>query len=196
MAVTQITTPQIKDSAVTTAKILDTNVTFAKLLLATDPGLEDSTGTRVKVDGTTIGRGASGIFVANDGIGSAQLGILTTKGDLIGYSTVPGPVPVGANGEYLVANSAATFGIEWAAFTGLATSNFVDSEVPSGTVNGTNPTFTLANTPTTGTVHLYRNGIRQKAGSGNDYQISAATITFETGNEPQTGDLLLADYRK
>jgi hypothetical protein len=71
----------------------------------------------------------------------------------------------------------------------------VDSEAPSGTINGSNDTFTLANTPASGSLHLYKNGIRQRAGGGNDYTLSTATITFEAGNIPQTGDILLADYR-
>lgn len=78
---------------------------------------------------------------------------------------------------------------------GYTTANFIDNEVPSGTVNGVNATFTLANTPTAGTVHLYKNGIRQTPGAGLDYTISTATITMLAGNLPQTGDALLADYR-
>ena len=41
-----------------------------------------------------------------------------------------------------------------------ATTNFADSETPSGTVNGINDTFTLANTPTAGTVRVYVEGER------------------------------------
>lgn len=79
---------------------------------------------------------------------------------------------------------------------GLSSANFADNEVPAGTVDGVNATFTLAATPTAGTQHLYKNGIRQNPGAGNDYTISTATITFLAGNIPQTGDALLADYRK
>lgn len=68
----------------------------------------------------------------------------------------------------------------------------VKNEVPSGTLNGSNTVFTLANTPTAGSVHLYLNGIRQRAG-GQDYSITDDTITFVTA--PETGDILLADYR-
>jgi hypothetical protein len=70
----------------------------------------------------------------------------------------------------------------------------VYSEVPSGTVNGTNDTFTLAATPASGTLRLYKNGLRQKAGAGNDYTLATTTITFLAGNIPVTGDNLLADY--
>jgi hypothetical protein len=77
---------------------------------------------------------------------------------------------------------------------GLTASNFVYGESPSGTINGVNPTFTLANTPTG--LSLYKNGLRQAAGAGNDYTLAAATITFLAGNIPQTGDVLMADYSK
>lgn len=73
------------------------------------------------------------------------------------------------------------------------TAGFVDEEIPSGAVNGSNVTFTLANTPIAGSVKLYKNGIRMKQG-GADYSISGLTITFVTA--PATGDVLLADYRK
>lgn len=78
----------------------------------------------------------------------------------------------------------------------LTATNFVYGETPSGTVNGINDTFTLANTPTAGTVALYVNGLRMKSGSGNDYTISGSTITFEAGAIPLTGDVLQADYQK
>lgn len=74
---------------------------------------------------------------------------------------------------------------------GLTTSNFVTGEVPSGTIDGTNTTFTIANTPTTA-IKLYLNGIRQKLST--DYTFSGTTITFTTA--PTSGDLLLTDYSK
>lgn len=76
----------------------------------------------------------------------------------------------------------------------LSPSNFVTEETPSGTINGSNTTFTLANTPTAGTVKLYLNGVRQKSGAGNDYTISTTTITMTTA--PVSGDVLLVDYMK
>lgn len=68
------------------------------------------------------------------------------------------------------------------------------SESPSGTINGSNTDFTIAHTPASGTLRVYKNGIRQHSGAGNDYTLATATITFLTGNLPQTGDTLLADY--
>jgi len=76
----------------------------------------------------------------------------------------------------------------------LSTSNFVTEETPSGSINGSNTAFTLANTPTAGTVKVFLNGIRQKSGAGNDYTISTNVITMTTA--PISGDVLFVDYMK
>jgi hypothetical protein len=72
--------------------------------------------------------------------------------------------------------------------------NIVTRETPSGTINGSNVTFTLAATPVSGTEQLFLNGILQEPGAGNDYTISGATITYLTA--PATGDRLRANYLK
>ena len=77
---------------------------------------------------------------------------------------------------------------------GLASTNFVDKEIPSGLINGANATYTLSNTPTTGSEHLYVNGILQESGSGNDYTIAAATITMLS--VLIAGDKIRVSYRK
>lgn len=77
---------------------------------------------------------------------------------------------------------------------GLSSSNFVDKEVPSGAINGSNTSFVLVNTPTAGTEHVYLNGILQESGAGNDYTISTATITMLTA--PLTGEKIRVTYRK
>lgn len=78
--------------------------------------------------------------------------------------------------------------------TGLVNANFVDKEVPTGAINGSNVTYTLANTPTAGSEHVYLNGVLQESGSGNDYTISSATITYLTA--PLTGEKIRCSYRK
>lgn len=79
---------------------------------------------------------------------------------------------------------------------GVAAADIIDGETPAGTMNGSNPTFTLANTPVAGSVKLYLRGVRLRSGAGNDYTISGGTITMLTGKLPQSGDNFLADYRK
>lgn len=77
---------------------------------------------------------------------------------------------------------------------GLGTSNFVTRETPSGSINGSNTTFTLANTPTVGTEQVDLNGLQQDQGAGNDYTISGATITALTA--PLTGEKIRVTYMK
>lgn len=76
---------------------------------------------------------------------------------------------------------------------GLNNSNFVDKEVPSGSINGVNTAFTLGNTPVAGSEHVYLNGVLQESGGGNDYTISGANITMVTA--PLTGEKLRVSYR-
>jgi hypothetical protein len=71
---------------------------------------------------------------------------------------------------------------------------FVDLEVPSGTINGTNKVFTLAFAPNPQlSLRVSNNGILLKQGA--DYTLSGSTVTFVTAAVPQTGDLLTASYR-
>jgi len=76
-----------------------------------------------------------------------------------------------------------------------STITFVDKETPSGAVNGLNATFTLAGAPSpAASLHLFRNGLLMKEGF--DYTINGATISFVAASIPQSGDTLLASYRK
>lgn len=84
---------------------------------------------------------------------------------------------------------------DWTTFNNKAViTNRITREVPSGTKNGSNTAFTLANTPTSGTEMLFVNGILQNAGSGNDYTISGANITMATA--PISTDTILCTYWK
>lgn len=76
-------------------------------------------------------------------------------------------------------------------------SGFVDKEIPTGLINGSNTTFSLANTNViSGSEHVYLNGVLQESAAGNDYTIVNATgvITYLTA--PITGDKLRVTYRK
>jgi len=78
--------------------------------------------------------------------------------------------------------------------TTLTAANFVTRETPSGSTNGVNTTFTLANVPITGTEHLFLNGVLMEPGTGNDYTISGASITMLTA--PFAGDKIRVSYQK
>lgn len=73
----------------------------------------------------------------------------------------------------------------------LNTSDFVNGETPSGTVDGVNKDFTLANTPVAGTLKIYL-GTRQQEGS--DYTLSGTVISFTYA--PPQGSTILCDYEK
>ncbi len=55
---------------------------------------------------------------------------------------------------------------------------FIYKETPSGLLDNTNNTFTLAHIPAEGSEHLYLNGVLQESGATADYIISGSTITF------------------
>lgn len=74
-----------------------------------------------------------------------------------------------------------------------SSTTIVENETPSGTVNGSNVTFTIANTPATNSLKVYVGGVRMKAGSPGDYTLSGSTITFATA--PDNGAIILCDYR-
>ena len=76
--------------------------------------------------------------------------------------------------------------------TDLESDAFVTREVPSGSVNGSNVTFTLANTPVAGSEQVYLNGLLQDPGAGNSYTIAGSTITFLSA--PLTNDEIHVSY--
>ena len=81
--------------------------------------------------------------------------------------------------------------------SGTVSSNvvFVDSETPTGTLDGTNTSFQLSQLPMpVGSLEFYRNGLVLQAG-GVDYTLSGQSITFVASDPPQPGDILQAYYR-
>lgn len=80
--------------------------------------------------------------------------------------------------------------------TSLPTSTtFVDAEIPSGTKNGTNVTFTLAGTPSpSSSLQLFVGGLLMMPGTAGDYVLGTATITMNVA--PGVNDTMLAYYRK
>ena len=106
----------------------------------------------------------------------------TLSGSTIGFMTAATPQP----GDTLLA---------WYRTTSSGSFSYSDQETPSGTVDGSNATFTLAHVPNppNGLI-LFRNGVATMAG-GFDYALAGNTITFVTAATPQPGDTLLAWYR-
>lgn len=72
--------------------------------------------------------------------------------------------------------------------------HFADDETPTGTIDGSNDTFTLAHEPSPAeSLLLFRNGVEQVAGT--NFTLTGSTIVFASGATPRTGNLLRAWYR-
>jgi hypothetical protein len=63
-------------------------------------------------------------------------------------------------------------------------------QVPTGTINGSNPTFTLSGSPSV--IMLFKNGQLMLQGAGNDFTLSTNTITYVTASIPVAGDQHIA----
>ena len=75
------------------------------------------------------------------------------------------------------------------------THGHVFNDIPSGVIDGSNDIFFLTDTPVPqGSLQLYKNGILQMSGVGNDYTFDTNTIIFEPTNIPPVGSNLLASY--
>lgn len=182
--------------------MMTTNVVIANPATAIFDGVTLATTDRLLLTGQTAGA-ENGIYIFN---GSATA--LTRSVDSDTFNEIAGMLVASAAGGtanagkvVLFTNIAGgTLGTTVITSTvvnatpGLLTSNFVDKEIPSGSINSSNTTFTLANTPTAGSEHGYLNGVLQESGAGNDYTISGSVITYLTA--PLTGEKLRFSYRK
>ena len=143
----------------------------------------------------------NGIYVVN------ASGVPTRATDMNVWTEVPGAFVAVEEGTTNVdtiwlctSNQGGTLGSTAITFqqipttAGLSNTNFVDKEIPSGSINGSNTAFTLANTPVVGSEHVYLNGVLQESGAGNDYTISGTAITMLSA--PLTGEKLRVSYRK
>jgi hypothetical protein len=174
-------------------------------------GITVVVGNRILVKSQTTTSG-NGIYTVTT-VGTGANGVWARALDMDAWDEVPGAMTVVEEGTahadtvwLCTSNQGGTIGttaIVWYAMPmtagtgGLQESNFVDNETPSGTVNGSNVTFTLANAPSpAASLQLFVNGLLQESGSGNDYTLSSATITFLTGAIPVTGDKIRGYYRK
>lgn len=194
MAKTQVISGDIRDSAVTNVHII----------------------AAAGIDATKIGGGqvSSTEFDFLNGVGSQVVGTTDTREfsnktmtgttnvvtatyirNVDGSQTlVSGVVP---SAGWTLTASSATVAAWTAPAAGLSTSNFVFNEIPSGTPNGVLAVFGLANTASsTGSIKVYKNGLRQLHGASNDVVVNTTGLTFNAGNIPQTNDNILVDYMK
>lgn len=177
---------------------------------------QDTSGTTYSAS-TATGLALTGtVFSINPGNGiSAAANALVAVGNATNLISVGASgigITDGTSGQFIVAN--ASNHASWATMssdvtignTGVATVNhtagsgflkytdFVYNETPTGTVNGSNTAFTIANTPQNSSLELVLNGMVLEPGAGNDYTISGTAITMLFA--PATGDKLRAYYTK
>jgi hypothetical protein len=157
-----------------------TGSTFAVKLSSTGGlSFDGSSNVQIALDGTNLSLSSSGLKIANGTAGQVLLA---------GASGVAAMTSI--SGDFTLSSA----GVATAASAIMKTTNFIRNETPSGTINSSNTTFTLANTPVAGSEALYWNAVRMFPGAGNDYTISGGTIT--TLFTPDTGDRLAVDYLK
>ena len=161
------------------------NVFAVKLAAAGGITFDGSQQLQIPANGSSINVSGSGIKVADSASGGQVM--IGGSANVATFTTLSGDI-----------STITTAGVVTLATTiGKPATNYVVNEVPSGTVNGSNATFTMAAAPLAGKEQLYLNGVKQFPGAGNDYTISGATITML--NIPQstgTPDRLTVDYWK
>lgn len=186
------------------------NANDIALTLATNSGLTISSGLKILSDTVTantigINLTANGSSIKFDSASFADGGSETlalaagVAGS--GLALTTGVLSVNVDGSTIEINSD-TLRVKAAGITAneLASNSVtfaktyqVVREVPSGTVNGSNTTFTPANLFVNGSEMVFLNGILQNSG-GNDYTGNGTTIVFTSA--PLTGDVVLVSYWK
>jgi hypothetical protein len=102
-----------------------------------------------------------------------------------------------AAGDNVTITSASNGQVKISASSGN-TKTLVFNEKLTGTANGSNTFFTLANTPSSNSeVSIFLNGqLLTPAGvhTFQDYSVTGSNVFFSTGSTPESGDLLLSVY--
>jgi hypothetical protein len=133
--------------------------------------------------GTAAAAGSSGTFLRDDDT-IVAFDATNPSTQAFGDSAAVGSATVAARRDHKHAMMAAP-----------ATVNMIVGELATTVWNGVLTDYILAHTPTALSYAVYKNGLRQQAGAGNDYTLTTATITFLAGNLPIAGDVVLVDYR-
>lgn len=206
----------------TQPRIAQTRIAFKdSCRAATESNIADlGAGAPNTVDGVSVAQGdrilvksqtsapENGIYQV-DTVGTGADGSWSRVDDLDADSDIDAPCmlvmvvegTVNSLEGFLQTNLAAavvgTDALNWAMFTSVGEfdiGDVVPREVPSGAIDNSNTTYTLANTPEAGSEEVYLNGLLQNEGAGNDYTISGATITML--DAPKSGDVILVSYWK
>lgn len=176
-----------------------------------------STADKLKLDNLTSGGGGGSnqVYVWNE----SPTGLRDGNNDLFTLNQSPVPASSlllfkngllmrsGASSDYTLSGNEITFtstaipesyDLLLASYcVGITLYVHVFAESPVGSKNSINRNFDLVDSPVpTGSLLLFKNGILQRTGSGNDYTLSGLTITFESPSIPESPDTLVAYYTK
>lgn len=156
----------------------------------------------------------SGILAKSNGGAGADMssvtfpgsGTLMTTATSVAASQLPNPSAstlggiestVGASHQWIA--SISTSGVpaltqpSYSDLSGTPTPPTLNQAAPTGTINGSNTSFTLSPTPTASAdVTCFQNGLMLQQGAGNDYTISGATLTWLTA--PASGAKILCTW--
>jgi len=160
--------------------------------VATSPDPKNFTDSNFFVSGSIGAQGTSnagtsvfgGDVVVSGALNAKQgVGTLATSTSVIHISSSNAPT----SGSVLVARSSTEASWQQA---------IVFGEQPTGTKNGSNVTFTLANGVINNTdLMFFVNGLLQLSGAANDYTLTGSEINFNPGLAPFPDDVLTAIYR-
>lgn len=195
----------ISNGAITNAKITDGTITLAKLASSSTSGqMIVTNGSNVPSyvtmsgDATVSSTGAITIEsnavttskIADANVTLAKIQSLDATKFIIGTAS-GNNTQVAMSGDATM-TEAGVVTVDSSVVVKVA--DIITRETPSGTQDGTNPTFVLANVPKLGTEHVFVNGLLQDAGGSNDYTISGDTITFAFN--PEATDKIRVSYFK
>jgi len=176
-------TVEISSNAV---QVKDAGITNAKLAGGiTDDKLDSDYIQTSEVDDSTIEFAGGNLNVKDLGIDTVQLADEAVTESKIDIFNAP------VEGYYLKYTSN---GLEWADVDedAVKEDDLIFHEIPSGSINSINTSFTLSSTPVTGTVQVFLNGLLQAPGTGMDYTVSGNAIEF--AKAPRTNSDLYAHY--
>ncbi|MGI9162286.1 MAG: hypothetical protein ACR2JI_05090 [Mycobacterium sp.] len=176
-----------------TSAVVFTQVAGGSLYTAGDGLTLTGSAFSVTAADASLSVGLSGVQVAlGDGSLEVDGGLKVvsgTAGDVYIADASGTLTPTTLSGD--VQNVSDTGGVELApAIARIA--QFRVRETPSGSINGSNTTFLLADMPQGNTEQVFLNGLLQEPGSGNDYTIAGIEITM--ADAPVAGDRLRVCY--
>lgn len=159
-------------------------------------GVTLATGDRILIKNQTAGQ-ENGIYTVNASGTPTRSTDADTASDIADAVVYVSQGTVNADTGWKLVTDSITLGTTPLVFTALisaflSASSIVTNETPSGAINGTNTSFTLANTPVVGSVEVYLNGLLQTV--SDDYTISGSTITYTVA--PIAGDVLRVQYTR